>query len=124
MTSSESTEKAVWLSGDEDVYFVSQLLEDNSEPRATGRTIRLALKYVELSLKVAPARVMVEDHHPSAAAQDGLINHIRRIFNAINIDYRVQEVKVYEKDDSSFTGTTPTGKKVYYLYAEPKGLKF
>lgn len=125
MTSTESTDdsREVWLSGDETIRFVSELFSGPIDPRSTGRTIRLALKYVELSLKVAPNRVKVEDHFPSVSAISNLSYIIGKIFNAINIDYKIQEIKDVELDYSSFAGTRATGKRAYYLTADPKGLK-
>ena len=122
MNSTESTND-VWLSGDETIHFVNELFSGPIDPRATGRTIRLALRYVELSLKVAPARIKVEDHHPGLGANQGLVNVIRKIFDAINIDFKIAKINEVEKDDSTFTGTTQTGKVFYYLTAQPVGLK-
>ena len=123
MTSTESTDDSheVWLSGDETIRFVSELFSGPIDPRGTGRTIRLALKYVELSLKVAPARVKVEDHFPNGDYNLAII--IGKIFDAINIDYKIILIKDVELDDYSFTGTKATGEKAYYLTADPKGLK-
>lgn len=121
MTSNESTENEVWLSGAETIRFANELMTGPIDPRATGRSIRLALKYVELSLKVAPCRIQIEDHHPDGDYD--LSNIVRKIFNAINIDYKIQGVPSAEKDPDSFTGIRHTGKKIYFLTAEPKGLK-
>lgn len=122
MTSTESTND-VWLSGDETIHFVSELFSGPIDPRRTGRTKRLALKYVELSLKVAPARVKVEDHYPFPSGNQGLVYVIGKIFDAINIDYKIAEIKEVARDESYFTGTAATGKKFYYLTAQPVGLK-
>lgn len=113
----------VWLSGDETIHFVSELFSGPIDPRATGRTIRLALKYTELALKVAPARVQIEDHFSGQSGQDNLARIIGKIFDAINIDYKIQEIKHAQVDPSYFTGTYFTGGKTYYLTAEPRGLK-
>ena len=113
----------VWLSGDETIHWVSELFAGPIDPRATGRTIRLALRYVETSLLVAPCRVKVVDHFPTHQANWNLTNLIRKIFDAINIDYKIEEIPEVIKAPGSFTGTAATGKKSYFLTAEPKGLK-
>lgn len=97
MTSPESTEdgrEIIWTTGSENYRLIHELLDPSyvHEERASGRTTRLALKYVELCLKVAPARVIVEDHYPGVDATRNMIYIMGKLFNELNIEYEVRRV--------------------------------
>lgn len=85
------------------------------------RTIRLALKYVELSLAVAPARVQVEDHEPVIGVKS-LVYTMGRIYDALNIEYHVQTVLRVDSVDE-LTGRAKKTPEKYYVYARLRGLK-
>lgn len=129
MTSPESTEdgsarQQIWMSGEEEVLLIHELLDPAyiKEERGTGRTTRLALKYAELAMKVAPTRVRVDDHHPSMDADKNLLYQVTRILDLFGIGYQLQEVPYAERDPNSLTGVSKTGKKAFYVRAYPKGL--
>lgn len=54
----------IWLSGEEEIHLISELLDGNShDERASDRTNKLALKYAYLVLKTPNNKVIIKDHH-------------------------------------------------------------
>lgn len=98
MTSPESTadgsvdREVVFITGSEHFRLIHELLDPTYvRPEGpSGRTTRLALKYVEIALKVAPARVLVEDHFPSVDATRNMIYIMGKLFDTLGIDYEVR----------------------------------
>lgn len=128
MASTESTEDMtprdrIYMSGEEEILLVHELLDPNfvKKTRSTGQTTRLALKYAELALKVAPTRVRVIDHFPADVSHRHLIYKIGSILGHLSIDYDVKELPYVEPDPTSFTGVRSTGEKHYYIRAYPNG---
>lgn len=113
MDSTESTEDGsperdvVWITGSEHFRLIHELFDPASikDERASGRSTRLALKYVEMCLKVAPGRVVVEDHFPSPDSTRSMIYIMGKLFDVIGIDYVVHRIPL-----NGFTPRPPGGK--------------
>lgn len=59
-----NSSQQIWLSGEEEVHLISDLLDGNPhDERASGRTNKLALKYAYLVLKTPNNKVIIRDHH-------------------------------------------------------------
>lgn len=113
----------VWLSGTENIYLVSQLLdpafESSKDPRQTGRTKKLALELVLLALKVPDHKVMVIDHHDTSTAHKMLLDIVLKILDALGIDYSTGIAQRAEEDPDEFTGRRNLP-HAFYVIAHPK----
>lgn len=111
----------IWLSGDELIHFVSDLLEPkgDDEERRTGRSSKLALHYALLLLKAPGNRVMIRDHFDSPESNRSLMRTVCSILELLGIDYGLGQIQVGEADPGSFTGVRVTG-TLPYIVAHPK----
>lgn len=97
MDSPESTvdgsikREELWITGEENLRLIHELLDPTfvAKEQGTGRSTRLALKYVELAIKQPGVRVVVEDHHPTKNATRNLLHLMGRLFDALKIDFEV-----------------------------------
>ena len=110
----------VWLTGNETVHLVEELLESvEKDPRASGRTKKLALRYCQMALKHPDQRIVIKDHVKTKDANRLLLKMIMEIMNAINIEYEAGNAPEYERDPDSFTGVKATGSHMFFIKAKP-----
>lgn len=113
--------REVWVSGTEIVRFVDELIDGvDTDKRMTGRTSRLACKYVELAMQYPNCRVIVKDHYDKTDSNRRLLQMVTQILNVLNIDYEMGEIPEVVKDPSAFTGSVPTGNMIAFIKATPK----
>jgi hypothetical protein len=101
----------IWLSGNENLRLI--------DGRQSGRTTKLALKYVQLALKAPGSRIIIRDHYSSNDAHWRLQNLVCAIMDTIKVDYETGKVKEAIADPGSFTGVKVVG-GVYFIIATPK----
>lgn len=116
----EPPSEMVWLTGNETIYLVEELLESvDKNPRASGRTKKLALRYALMALKHPDQRIVVKDHVKSKDANRLLLKMIMEIMNVINIEYEAGDVPEYTLDPDAFTGVKATGQHMFFIKAKP-----
>jgi len=64
-----------------------KILEDPQLPRRSGKTIMLAMHYVQLVLDNPGKRVMVDDHHYSQQADRDLFVLVHNVLSTLGIDF-------------------------------------
>ena len=110
----------VWLSGNEVIHLVSDLLDPvDKDPRASGRTTKLALKYASLALENPGHRIAIKDHLNTKHAHETLLKKVMELLNTLKIDFECGNIPIVEKDPGDFTGTKNTGKRFYFIKATP-----
>lgn len=120
MTSPESTEAGdppneVWLSGHEIIRFTDDLLglDDEREEPGAGYTTRLAVKTVQLALKVPGTKVLVKDHINTTEAHRQLLQLCMGLLEYLRVDYDVgTERKLKDFDQAIWIRVRPLYNKV------------
>ena len=64
-----------------------KILEDPKLPRRSGKTIMLAMHYVQLVLDNPGKQVKVEDHHYSQQADRDLFVLVHNVLSTLGIDF-------------------------------------
>lgn len=93
--SEEDKPREVWLAGNEVIRLVSDLLEPKKEKsRPDGSSTRLAVEYAQAALKLPGFKVIVIDHIDIPQSNTSLLYKVRKIMDALDVDYSVGESKV------------------------------
>ena len=112
----------VWLSGNEVIHLVSDLLDPDpvdKDPRASGRTKKLALKYASLALANPGHRIAIRDHHDTKHAHEALLKLVMEVMHTLKIEFECGNIPIVQRDEGDFTGTKQTGKRFYFIKATP-----
>lgn len=64
-----------------------KILEDPGLPRRSGKTIMLAMHYVQLVLDNPGKLAIVEDHHMTVAADRNLFDLVRAVLHTLGIEH-------------------------------------
>jgi len=123
MVTKEPPPLEIWLSGNENINLVTDLLDPQPvATRGTGRSKRLALEYAVAALKYPNQRIRIKDHFNSNAAHYNVQNMVCRILDTLSIDYEIGQLKSYVRDPEEFTGVRQVDDG-FYITAKPTSPK-